>query len=81
MTLTRSKTELQGKLSEVMGEIDLSYPSVAVMLQELTACMILCGSSRVEFSPDNYSKIGDVEVKLSIEGEKVFIELLGGKDE
>ena len=77
MTLSRSKTEIQGKLSEVMEDISNSYPSVALMLQELCACMLLCGTTRVEFSPDNYSKIGDVSVKLSIEGEKVFIELLG----
>lgn len=77
MTVTRTKTELQGKLSEVLDEIATVYPQVATMTLEIVQCMILCETKKLKFSPENYDKIGDVEIKLSTDGDDVFVEIVG----
>jgi len=80
MTLTRSKTELQGKLSEVVEAISEEYPSVAQMTREIVACMLTTGVDKLEFTPEVYTNLADVDVKLSVDGEKVFIEIVKGEE-
>ena len=77
MTLTKTKTELQGRLSEVMNHLtEQGYEPVAVMAQEVAACMMATGVDKLEFTPVLYDRVGDVEIKLSTDGDKVFIEIL-----
>lgn len=76
MTLTRTKTELQGKLSEVVEAISVEYPSVGLMTKEIIVCMLTTSTDKLEFSTDLYDKLVDVEIKLSTDGDKVYIEIL-----
>lgn len=81
MTLTRTKTELQGKLSEVVEAISVEYPSVGLMTQEVVMCMITTGTDKLEFTSDVYDKLIDVNIKLSTDGDKVYIEILKEESE
>ena len=76
MTLRRTKTELQGKLSEVVEAISVEYPSVGLMTQELVMCMLTTGTGKLEFTPEVYDKLIDVNIKLSTDEDKVYIEIL-----
>ena len=76
MTLTRTKTELQGKLSEVVEAISIEYPSVGLMTQEVVLAMILCDKTYLELTADCYDKLIDVNIKLSTDEDKVYIEIL-----
>lgn len=81
MTLTRTKTELRGKLSEVLEAVSESYPDVASLTRDVAAVMMASGCTRLDVSPDIYEMISDVDVVLSTDGVKVSLEILGGKDE
>ena len=81
MTLTRSKTELRGKLSEVLEAIAESYPDVASLTRDVAAVMMAGKLTRLEVNPDIYEMISDVDVVLSTDGVKVSLEILGDEDE
>lgn len=81
MTLTRSKTELRGKLSEVVEAISVEYPSVGLMTREVVCCMLTTGTDKLEFTSDVYDKLIDVNIKLSTDGDKVYIEILKEENE
>lgn len=81
MTLTRSKTELRGKLSEVLEAVSESYPDVASLTRDVAAVMMAAGVDKLEVTPDIYEMISDVDVVLSTDGVKVSLEILGDKDE
>jgi hypothetical protein len=77
MTLTKTKTELQGRLSEVMSHLtEQGYAPIALMAKEVAACMMATGVEVLEFTPELYERVGDVEIKLSTDGDKVFIEII-----
>lgn len=81
MTLTRSKTELRGKLSEVLEAVSESYPDVAGLTRDVAAVMMAAGVKYLEVTPNIYELISDVDVVLSTDGDKVSLEILGDKDE
>lgn len=81
MALTRTKTELQGKLSEVLSTIADSYPDVASLTRDVAAVMMAAGVDKLDVDPSIYEMISDVEVRLSTDGVKVSLEILEGKDE
>ena len=81
MSLTRSKTELRGKLSEVLEAVSESYPDVASLTRDVAAVMMASGVTHLDVSPDIYEMISDVDVVLSTDGVKVSLEILGDKDE
>lgn len=81
MTLTRSKTELRGKLSEVLEAVAESYPDVASLTRDVAAVMMAGKLTRLEVNPDIYEMISDVDVVLSTDGVKVSLEILGDEDE
>lgn len=76
MTVTKTKTELQGKLSEVMEYLTEDYAPLALMAKEFVCCMLLTEVDKLEFTPDVYDKVMDVNIKLSTDGDKVFLEIL-----
>ena len=78
MTLTRTKTELRGKLSDVLSAIADNYPDVASLTRDVAAVMMASGCTKLEVSPDIYEMISDVDVVLSTDGVKVSLEILGG---
>lgn len=78
MTLTRSKTELRGKLSEVLEAVSESYPDVASLTRDVAAVMMAAGCTRLEVTPSIYEMISDVDVVLSTDGVKVSLEILRG---
>ena len=80
MTLTRTKTELRGKLSDVLEAIAESYPDVASLTRDVAAVMMASGVTHLEVTPDIFERISDVDVVLSTDGVKVSLEILGGKD-
>ena len=81
MSLTRSKTELRGKLSEVLEAVAESYPDVASLTRDVAAVMMAGKLTRLEVNPDIYEMISDVDVVLSTDGVKVSLEILGDEDE
>ena len=81
MTLTRSKTELRGKLSDVLEAVAESYPDVASLTRDVAAVMMASGCTKLEVTPDIYEMISDVDVVLSTDGVKVSLEILGDKVE
>lgn len=81
MTLIRSKTELRGKLSEVLEAVSESYPDVASLTRDVAAVMMAAGVKYLEVTPNIYELISDVDVVLSTDGDKVSLEILGDKDE
>ena len=81
MSLTRSKTELRGKLSEVLEAVAESYPDVASLTRDVAAVMMAGKLTKLEVNPDIYEMISDVDVVLSTDGVKVSLEILGDKDE
>ena len=81
MSLTRSKTELRGKLSEVLEAVAESYPDVASLTRDVAAVMMAGKLTRLEVNPDIYEMISDVDVVLSTDGVKVSLEILGDKVE
>ena len=81
MTLTRSKTELRGKLSDVLEAVAESYPDVASLTRDVAAVMMAGKLTRLEVNPDIYEMISDVDVVLSTDGVKVSLEILGDEDE
>ena len=81
MTLTRSKTELRGKLSDVLEAVAESYPDVASLTRDVAAVMMASGVRSLEVTPDIYEMISDVDVVLSTDGVKVSLEILGDKVE
>lgn len=80
MTLTRTKTELRGKLSEVLEAVSESYPDVASLTRDVAAVMMASGCTKLEVSPSIYEMISDVNVVLSTDGVKVSLEILGDKE-
>ena len=80
MTLTRTKTELRGKLSEVLEAIAESYPDVANMTRDVAAVMMAGKLTVLEVSPSIYEMISDVDVVLSTDGVKISLEILEGKE-
>lgn len=81
MTLTRSKTELRGKLSEVLEAVAKSYPDVASLTRDVAAVMMASGVRALEVTPSIYEMISDVGVVLSTDGVKVSLEILEKEDE
>ena len=81
MSLTRSKTELRGKLSEVLEAVAESYPDVASLTRDVAAVMMAGKLTKLEVNPDIYEMISDVDVVLSTDGVKVSLEILGDEDE
>ena len=81
MSLTRSKTELRGKLSEVLEAVAESYPDVASLTRDVAAVMMAGKLTRLEVNPDIYEMTSDVDVVLSTDGVKVSLEILGDEDE
>lgn len=81
MTLTRTKTELRGKLSEVLEAVAESYPDVASLTRDVAAVMMASGVTHLDVSPDIYGMVSDVDVVLSTDGVKVSLEILGDRDE
>lgn len=80
MTLTRTKTELRGKLSDVLSAIADNYPDVASLTRDVAAVMMAGKLTRLDVSPDIYEMISDVDVVLSTDGVKVSLEILGDKE-
>lgn len=80
MSLTRSKTELRGKLSEVLEAVAESYPDVASLTRDVAAVMMAGKLTMLEVDPSIYEMISDVDVVLSTDGVKVSLEILGGKE-
>jgi hypothetical protein len=81
MTLTRSKTELRGKLSEVLEAVPESYPDVASLTRDVATVMMAGKLTKLEVDPSIYEMISDVDVVLSTDGVKVSLEIVGEKDE
>lgn len=81
MTLTRTKTELRGKLSDVLSAIAESYPDVASLTRDVAAVMMAGKLTMLEVDPSIYEMISDVDVVLSTDGVKVSLEILEGEDE
>ena len=79
MTLTRTKTELRGKLSEVLEAIAENYPDVASLTRDVAAVMMAGKLTKLEVDPSIYEMISDVDVVLSTDGVKVSLEILGEK--
>ena len=79
MHLKRTKTELQGKLSEVVETIAVAYPDIAKMTEEVVGCMLATNVDKMEFTNEIYERIQEVNIKLSTDGDKVFIEILRGE--
>lgn len=79
LTLTRSKTELRGKLSEVLEAVLESYPDVASLTRDVAAVMMAGKLTKLEVNPSIYEMISDVDVVLSTDGVKVSLEILGEK--
>ena len=80
MTLTRTKTELRGKLSDVLSAIADNYPDVASLTRDVAAVMMAGKLTRLEVNPDIYEMISDVDVVLSTDGVKVSLEILEKED-
>lgn len=76
MTIQKTKTSIRGKLSEVMEYMVEDSPSVAHMTKELVVCMLITETDKMLFSPDVYAKVDDVEIEITTEGDKMFIEII-----
>lgn len=79
MTLTRTKAELRGKLSEVLEAVSENYPDVASLTRDVAAVMMAGKLTKLEVNPSIYEMISDVDVVLSTDGVKVSLEILGEK--
>lgn len=80
MALTRTNTELRGKLSEVLEAVSENYPDIASLTRDVAAVMMASGVKHLEVSPDIYGMVSDVDVALSTDGVKVSLEILGDKE-
>lgn len=80
MTLTRTNTELRGKLSDVLSAIADNYPDIASLTRDV-AVMMASGVKHLDVSPDIYRMVSDVDVVLSTDGVKVSLEILGDSNE
>lgn len=80
MTLTRTNTELRGKLSEVLEAVSENCPDIASLTRDVAAVMMASGVKHLDVSPDIYGMISDVDVVLSTDGVKVSLEILGDKE-
>ncbi len=76
MTIQKTKTSIKGKLSEVMEYMVEDSPSVAYMTKELVVCMLIKETDKMLLSPDVYAKVDDVEIEITTEGDKLFIEII-----
>lgn len=76
MTVQKTKTSIKGKLSEVMEYMVEDSPSVAYMTKELVCCMLITETDKMLFSPDVYAKLDDVEIEITTDGDKMFIEII-----
>jgi hypothetical protein len=81
MALTRTNTELRGKLSEVLEAVSENYPDIASLTRDVAAVMMASGVKHLDVSPDIYRMASDVDVVLSTDGVKVSLEILGDSDE
>lgn len=81
MALTRTNTELRGKLSDVLSAIADNYPDIASLTRDVAAVMMASGVTHLDVSPDIYRMASDVDVVLSTDGVKVSLEILGDSDE
>jgi len=76
MTIQKTKTSIKGKLSEVMEYMVEDSPSVAYMTKELVVAMLITETDKMLLSPDVYAKVDDVEIEITTEGDKMFIEII-----
>jgi len=76
VTIQKTKTSIKGKLSEVMEYMVEDSPSVAYMTKEIVTCMLITETDKMLFSPDVYAKVDDVEIEITTEGDKLFIEII-----
>jgi hypothetical protein len=76
MTIQKTNTSIKGKLSEVMEYMWQACPDVAQMTKAITACMLVTGTNKMLFSPDVYAKVDDVEIEITTEDDKLFIEII-----
>jgi len=75
MTIQKTKTSIKGKLSEVMEYMVEDSPSVAYMTKEFVV-MLITETDKMLLSPDVYAKVDDVEIEITTEGDKLFIEII-----
>lgn len=76
MTLIKTDNTIEGKSSEVLETISKQYPDVAEMTLEILCAMLLTDTSELVFTSDHYDKVNDVNIRLSIEDDKVKLEIL-----
>jgi len=76
VTIQKTKTSIKGKLSEVMEYMVEDSPSVAYMTKELVVAMLITETDKMLLSPDVYAKVDDVEIEITTEGDKLFIEII-----
>ena len=78
--MIRTAKEIRGKASDVVKEIAETYPDIAAMTYEILIAMQVTKTDKIEVTADMYKQVGDCEISVGTDGDKIYIEILKEED-